>query len=42
MAAGNTLPYCDTSTITAVKSFKVQAPRVKVIKVFTIAIVPDK
>jgi len=32
----NTLAYYDTATITAVKSFKVQAPGVDLIKLFGI------
>jgi hypothetical protein len=35
MEVANTLAYYDTETITAVKSFIVQAPGVKVIKLFS-------
>jgi hypothetical protein len=35
MEVANTLAYYDTETITAVKSFIVQAPGVNVIKLFS-------
>ena len=35
MEVANTLAYYDTETITAVKSFIVQAPDVNVIKLFS-------
>ena len=38
MEVANTLAYYDTATITAVKSFIVQAPGANVIKLFTMVI----
>jgi hypothetical protein len=34
MAVANTIAYCDTTKITALKSFVIQVPGVTVIKVF--------